>query len=127
MDRLGAGLLAGVDDLFDQRQEHRIAHQNAVFSVIDDVDELLGEKARVDGVNNGAHTRDAIVGLKMPMVVPGQRRNAVGHSDPGRLQRLGQLFGTLVDLFVGVADHAFAGHNGYNFGTAVDVCTDLDQ
>ena len=106
---------AVVDDLLDQGQEHRIDHDDPVFGMVDDVDQLLGEQARVDGVADRTNPRNTVVNLQMAMVVPRQRCHAVGHADSGIAQRLRQLFGPLVDIAVGMAHHAFARDHGHHF------------
>ena len=57
-----------VGDLFQQRHEGEIGDHHAVFGVIDDPDDLLGEQPRVDGVIDRADADDAVPGLQMPPV-----------------------------------------------------------
>ena len=77
--------------MLDQIDEGGIEEHEAVFGVIDDVDDLLDEQARVDGVAHRAHAGDAVVQLEMAVAVPGQRRDAVARFDAERDQRVGEL------------------------------------
>ena len=66
-----------VGELFQDRQEGEVDHHHAVFGVIDDPDDLVGEQARIDGVIDRADAHDAVPGLEVAPGVPGQRRHAV--------------------------------------------------
>jgi hypothetical protein len=41
--------------LFDQRHEAQVEEQELIFGMVDDVLDLFGEQARVDGVQNRSH------------------------------------------------------------------------
>ncbi len=66
-----------VGDFFQERQESDVGHHHAVFGVIDDPDDLLGEQPRIDGVINGADAENAVPAFQVPPGVPGQRRHPV--------------------------------------------------
>jgi hypothetical protein len=59
--------------------------------MIDDELELLGEQPRIDGMQDRAHARDGVVQLEVPVIVPGQRGDAVAGLHPGSPERVGQL------------------------------------
>ena len=48
-----------------------------VLGMVDDVDDLVVRKTRVDGMANRTDTRDRIIELKMPIPVPRQGRNSI--------------------------------------------------
>ena len=70
--------------------------ENKDFEVVgvgDDVGDLIGVQARVDGVADRADARDAVVDLQMAVGVPGQRADplAVAHAQPAqRVRELGR-------------------------------------
>ena len=53
----------------------------AILGVVDDVGDLVGEQARIDGVTDRADAGDAVVQLEMAVVVPGERRDALALAD----------------------------------------------
>jgi hypothetical protein len=62
--------------------------------VVDDVDELLGEQARVDGMQHAAGAGHAVVEFEVPPRVPGEGRDAITLADAERGKRVGDALGT---------------------------------
>src|SRR5580704_905678 len=67
----------------------RIEKECAVFRVIDDVDELLGEEPRVERVIDAARARDPVPGLDMAGSIPRQRADPVARPDAKPIECLG--------------------------------------
>ena len=63
--------------LLQQRQEHGVGEQVAILGVVHDVGDLIREQAGIDGVTDGADPGDAVVQLEVPVVVPGERGDAL--------------------------------------------------
>ena len=74
----------------DQRDKARLDKQQPVLCVIDDIDDLLVEQARVDRVAHRADAGDAVIQLEMAEIVPRQGADPVAGSDPEPQQRLRQ-------------------------------------
>ena len=87
----------------DQRPKIGVEEHVAVFSMIDDVDDLLGEQSRVDGMAHKARARRAVIRLHMAVVVPGQRGDAIALRESPALHGVGQLAGTSETLAIRVA------------------------
>ena len=66
--------------------------------MIDDLGDLLGEQARIDGVVDRADAGDAVPGLEVPPGVPGERRDAVAELDAVALEPLRHLQRARADL-----------------------------
>ena len=79
--------------LLQQGHEGEVEEEQAVFGVVDDVDDLVGEQPRIDGVIDRADPGDAVPGFQMPPGVPGERRHAVAEPDALALQALRHLQG----------------------------------
>ena len=77
-----------VGELFQDRHESEIDHHDAIFGVIDDPADLVGEQPRIDGVIDGADAHDAVPGFEMPPCVPRQRRHPVAELDAGLVEPL---------------------------------------
>ena len=76
-------------DALDQRHEGQIEEQHAVFGMVGDIDDLLAEKSRVDGVANGTDAGYAEIDLKVAMGVPGDGCDAVTRLHTQALQGVG--------------------------------------
>src|SRR4051794_13011571 len=97
-----------VGDLLQDRNEGDVGHHDAVLRVVDDPGDLLGEKAGIDGMADGADTHDAVPDFEMAPGVPGDRGDTVAELDAVALQHLRDLEGTLVDFgIVGAMDRPF--------------------
>lgn len=72
VDRLELGR-----ELADQRREGHIEEQHPVLGVVDDVDDLLGEEPRVDGVHDRPGARHAEVQRQVAIAVPRECRDPV--------------------------------------------------
>ncbi len=87
--------------------------------MVDDIDELFGEQAHVEGVQDRPHAGDGHVELEVALVVPGERADAVAGLDPeppedareavdargdlGEARALGPVGGERQDLGSGMA------------------------
>ena len=94
---------ATASDGFDQRQEGQVEEDVLVFGVIRDVGDLVFMQARIDGVQDGTHARDAIVQLQVTIAIPCQRADPVGGLDTQRGQRACHLARATVAVTESVA------------------------
>jgi hypothetical protein len=76
-------------DRLDDRQGRAIDEEEPIFSVVDDVDELLGKKPGIDGVEHVAHSWRRVEHLEMTVGIPRQRSDPVAfpHAEPLQGQR----------------------------------------
>src|SRR5579862_6828463 len=97
-------------EALDQWDERRLDEQEPVRGMIDDVDDLLVEQARVDRVAHRADAGYAVIELEMAISVPGQGADPVARLDAEAQQRPRELFCPGFGIGVGVAmDRAFYG------------------
>src|SRR4051812_16836028 len=87
----------------DQRNKARFDKEQPVLGVVDDVDDLLVEEARVDRVAHRADAGDPVIQLEMAEIVPRQGADPVAGSDPEPQQRLCETPRAALGLPVGVA------------------------
>ena len=87
--------------------------------MVDDIDDLLVEQARVDRVAHRADAGDAVIQLEMAEIVPRQRADPVAGSDPEPQQRLRQTPRAALGLGVGVAVDRAIDEAGDHFDIAV--------
>ena len=82
--------------------------------MLDDVLDLLREQARIDRVQDVARARDAVVELEVPVVVPGERADAIRflHSEFPQCVRYLRRAGKSVA--VGVTMARIVGHHGHD-------------
>ena len=80
-----------VGDRLQERHEGEIDQRHPVFGVVHDPGDLLGEKARIDGVINRASAGDAVPAFEMPVAVPRQRRDPVADLDSVAVKPLGDF------------------------------------
>src|SRR4051794_187572 len=92
-----------VGDLLQDRNEGDVGHHDAVLRMVDDPGDLLGEKAGIDGMADGADPHDAVPDFEMAPGVPGDRCDAVAELDAVALQHLRDLERALVDFAIGGA------------------------
>jgi hypothetical protein len=90
-----------VHQRLDQGHEAQVEKQPLILGVVDDVLDLLGEQARIDGMQHRAHTRNAVVQLHVTIAIPGQGGDTIPCSDTPRSQGIGQLPGAAVDIAIG--------------------------
>src|SRR5690606_799431 len=84
-----------------------------------DVGDLLREQPRIDGVQDRAQSRDAVIQFEMTVAVPGERRHAVAEPDAEPRERLGELLGADLRLaVVGAVDRPLNGAR-HDLGVAV--------
>ena len=95
--------------------------------MVDDIGDLIGEQARIDGVADGAHAGNGEIQFEMPVGVPGQSRHpiAVNHAE-GR-QGMRQLADSIVGVRIGVAVDRPLHRAGHDFRGAVEFDRKLDQ
>ena len=105
--------------LLRQRQEIRVEENVAVLGVVDDVDQLLREQARVDGMADVAAAGGTVVGLQMAVIVPGQGTDAVAAGETPVSHGTGQLAGADKRFAVGVAMARVVAGHGYYFLIAI--------
>ena len=106
--------------LLQQRQEHGVGEQVAILGVVHDVGDLIGEQAGIDGVTDGADPGDAVVQLEMPVVVPGERGDALALPDAEPVpKRSGQLLGALAERGIGGAVRRRIRRAGHHLDCAV--------
>ena len=101
---------------------HSSTMDDAVLGVVDDVGELVGVQAQVEGVEDAARERDAEVGLEVRSVVPAQRGDAVAGLNAEVDEHLGQAAGAAGEVGVGVAaDQAAVGKARDDFAGAEEL------
>jgi hypothetical protein len=100
-DGLDAGDLAG--ERLEERDQRLVDEEDLVLSVLDDEFEVLREKPQVQRVQNGAHAWHGVIELEVPVVVPGQRRDAVARLHAKPLERPGEAVDAADHLSVGGA------------------------
>ena len=76
---------------FDQRRKGGVKQHHFVFSVVDDVNELLGMQTRVAGVHHHAAARHRVVGFQMTVVVPGDGAHHTALFQIQTLEGIGQF------------------------------------
>ncbi len=77
-------------ELVDDGGECLVEEQDTILGVVEDVDELLLEQPRIDGVDDAPHADRAVPGDHVPAMVHRQRRHPVALADAKPLQRVGQ-------------------------------------
>ena len=90
-------------ELLDQGHEGEVEHQHPVLAVVDDIDDLRREQARVDGVADRPRAGGRVVDLEMAPGVPGERADPVGGSDAEALKRVGEPPGAAFEIGIAVA------------------------
>ncbi len=93
-----------VGELFHQRHEGQVHQHHAVFRMVGDPGDLLGEEARVQRVVDRADAGDAVPDLEVPPGVPGDRADAIAEFDPVLLQPLGDAQRVAPDVGIGRLD-----------------------
>ena len=114
-------------DLLDQREEGQVETDVLVLGVVDDVDDLLGEQARVDGMAHRTHAGHRVVDLEMAEPVPGQGADTIRRPHAERGQGVGQLTRALVGLGIRVSVYATFDQARHDFGVAVEAVRMADQ
>ena len=120
-----AGKLVG--DLLQNRNKGEIGHHHAVFGMIDDPGDLVGEQPGIDGMADRADAHDAVPGFEMAPGVPGDGGDAVAELDAVAVEPLRDFQRAVADLLViGTMDGAFD-RSGYDLLGAMDFCGVLDN
>ena len=100
--RFGHVLVVGHDDitldggrvpgnLLKQRHKHRIGKDPLVLGVVDDENDLLGKKPRINRVTDVPRPADAVIHLEVPVVVPGKRGDPIPFLQSQLVQCIRQL------------------------------------
>ena len=118
---------AVLGQLLDQRHESQIRQHVLVVRMVDDVRNLLGEQARVDGMAHRTDPGYRVVGFEVTEAVPGQGAYAVGDAHAQRLQRVRELARAAMGLSIVVAVEAAFDHARDDLGSAVIAVRVLDQ
>src|SRR5205807_2742921 len=102
----------------DQRDKARIDKEQPVCGVIDNVENLLIKKSRVDRVADCSDARERVIEFEVAKSIPGESADSVAASDPHPLQCASQLLGPAFRLVVGIAvDSALDGsRDDFRFG-----------
>ncbi len=93
--------LEALRERLEDRHERVVDEHHHVLRVIDDVGDLVGEQAHVDGVQNGAHARHGEVGLEVLGRVPRERRDAVAGPHAELLEPAAETVGAIDEIGVG--------------------------
>ena len=88
-------------DRLQDAEQGLVDDDRPVLSVVDDVGELIGMQARVEGVDDRAHCRDTEVHREVLGLVPEQGRDAVSGFDSPIAEPSGQAPGLLGNRGVG--------------------------
>jgi hypothetical protein len=75
---------AGLKHGLDQRQKCGVDEENAIFGMVDDIDELRRMQPGVQGMAHGADAHGRVPHFHMLRGIPGQCRNTVAGSDAER-------------------------------------------
>ena len=77
-----------VRDFFQDRHEGEIGHHHAIFGMVHDPHDLLGEQARIHGMVDRADAHDAVPGFEVAPGIPGDGGDAVTELDAVAVQPL---------------------------------------
>ena len=113
--------------LLGEGHEGRIDEDQPVLGVADDVDELVGEEARIERVTDRAHAGHAEVEFDVAMAVPRQGSDPIADTDAEPAERLGETLRALVGLAVAVAMDRTLARARDDLGVGVVVAGVLDQ
>ena len=130
LDLMGHMVLAGEDDdVLDRRnlaadlvedwQKGHVREEDLILRMVDDVDQLLGEQARVQGMADRANAHNAVPGFDMAGGVPGQGGDPVALHDAQGLQHIGDPLGALVHFAIGGADNGALHRSGDDLTVAM--------
>ena len=78
-------------DALDRGEEVTIEEEDAAFGMVDRVDDLFVEQARVGGVEDGADAGDGVEEFEMAVGIPGEAGDAVAVFDAEAQKRVGGL------------------------------------
>jgi hypothetical protein len=111
----------------DDRREGPVIEQDAVFSVIGDIFELIVKQAWVDGMEHAAHSGRAIPGDQVMRVVHAHCRDAVAAIDPEPFKRLRQLASVARDLAPTGSSRFATSPSSHDFAVAMLPFGMIDQ
>ncbi len=106
-------------DRLDDWHEAGVGEEHAVFGMADDVDDVGGRKAGVDGVADRADAGDGVVELEVAVAVHGQRADAVAEFDAHLPQQAGKPAAAALDIRVGRAHDPAVVAAGDHLGVGV--------
>ncbi|MND79599.1 hypothetical protein D3C80_713450 [compost metagenome] len=90
-------------DGVQQRHEGQIDEDDPIARVVDDINQLFREQARIQGVAHGADAHDAVPGLDVVCGVPGQGGDTVARMHAPGLQRVRHPLGATMNGPIGGA------------------------
>ena len=96
-------------ELRQQRQQHIVHHQKAVFRVIGDPGDFVRCQAQIQGVHHPACSGYAEIALQVRMVVPTERGHPVARLQAQVQQGLAQFAGPGVKRAIAMAAQRFVG------------------
>ena len=70
-----------IADGLEQGKQRGVDENHLVFGVVDDVGQLIGRQAEVQGMHDGAVAGNGEVQLQMAVAVPAQRADAITRLD----------------------------------------------
>jgi len=94
--------------------------------MVDDVFDLLGKQARIDGIDDRAHTRHREIKLEMAVRVTSQRPDGRRLHDAKRAERVRKLTRAPMCVTIRVAMDLAGSQAGDDFGIAV-ICIRVAQ
>ena len=119
--------LACRSEPFDERRERQVEEAMAILGMIDDVSELVGKQARIDGVDHRARAGHRVIELEVAIAVPRERADAIARLHAQARQCAGEAARADVGGAIGVTvDRAFDGAR-HDLGVAVVAIRVADQ
>src|SRR5713226_5592549 len=98
-----------IRDLLQQRYQVAINKNDLVFGVVDDVDQLVGKQADIEGVQDSTHAGNSEIEFKVAVGVPGKGGNTITLGNSGVVQCMSELHTAFPPLAVGVTMYASVG------------------
>ena len=111
----------------DQRDEAGLDKQHPVLRMVDDVDDLFIEQARIDRVAHRADPRDAVIELEMAIIVPGEGADPVAGADAEPHQGARQPARAAFRVGVAIAVDRAVDHPRHDLDVAMKTGCMLDQ
>ena len=109
-DNIGLDRRQSLGERLEQRHEGEVDHHHAIFRMIDDPGDLIGEQARVDRMTYRPDASDPVPGLDVAPGVPGQCRDPVAGADTGGGQAFGHPQGAGTEgCIIGAVDRTLDG------------------
>ena len=103
----------GRGERFEHGEEVRVQENDAVPGMVDDVLEVPGPEAHVQGMQHGADRRHRVVELQVPPAVPHEARDPVPERDPEVEEAVRELAGAAAGVGVRLAMGAARGEGDH--------------